>query len=133
MTPEEQTLMGTAQGLTDALNGLTDRLDKAEKKERRLFTILVSVAIALSLAVGVLAFFAIRENANRIAADQREDNAFRAQEYTACVNTNRARTEAITLWDQVLPGGVPHTPAGHRELLLLETTVAKYFAAHNCG
>ena len=132
MSPEERTLIA-ARGMTDALNGLTERLDRAEKKERRLFITLACVAIALALAVGTLAFFAIRENSSRITSDQRQQAAFQAQMRIACVNTNRARTEAITLWDKVLPGGVPDTPAGHRELVLLEATVARYFAAHNCG
>ena len=128
MRPDEQAAVGAARDLTDALNGFSERLDQAERRERRLSTVLASVAIVLAVAVGVLAYFAIREDSDRLAADRAQQAAFQAQQHNACVDTNRARAEAILLWDKVLPGVVP--PA---KLALLEETVAKYFAAHNCS
>ena len=127
MRPDEQAAVGAARDLTDALNGFSERLDKAERRERHMSTVLASVAIALAVAVGILAWFQTRSNSDRIAADRAQQAAFQAQEHAACLSTNRARAEAIVLWDKVLPGAVP--PG---KLPLLEATVAKYFAPHNC-
>jgi hypothetical protein len=136
-TPDREAL-DTAKGLTDALKGVREELERVNQRVSRsrhiIFALAVSlcVDVALTVILGLVAVQAHDASNSATRATATAQHAY-ASNKALCLDTNVSRHQTILVWEHLLTSaGPPKTAAGRTFERSFEAYLAKVYAPRDC-
>jgi hypothetical protein len=136
-TPDREAL-DTAKGLTDALKGVRDELQRLNERVSRsrhmIFALALSlcVDVALTVILGLVAVQAHDASNQAASATSQARHAY-ASNFALCQASNTSRRQTIGVWDTLLGDlGKPKTQAARVFEQSFKAYLARTYAPRDC-
>ena len=153
MSQQQPDPVAVALAMTEAVNGLSERLDqvktdsearddaetKARKRNDRRGYAFVAIDVILTIALAVLSVIVVRISGDADRANARADSAsaaasaLHAAQISGCQAGNESRRQQLAIWDYLLAETKAETPKQAAQLAAFRHLLDTTFAPRDCA